>query len=145
MLHLVGDHIVDHHMRQQKRPDGPERPHMLGILMPPMRFFAGERLGQQNPVRMLGHRHKLDIETVRIKPALFQMILRRPQIGLALSGLGGKETDDAFHGILPRFLARWGVSAEFASKASLKDLPELPVRFGKIKSHRRLIDVRVPP
>lgn len=78
----------------------PERAHVVRVLMPSVRLLAGEGFRQQDPARIIGHGHEFDIEAIRVEPALLQMIPRCFQILGPLSGLGGKEPDDDFHGAL---------------------------------------------
>ena len=93
-------------MRQQHGADLPERAHVVGAAVPAMRLLAGEGFGQEHLVRMIRHRHQLDIEALALQAALLQMVPRGGEIVVPPPRLRGEHPDDKFHPLPDRQLAR---------------------------------------
>src|SRR5690606_40951579 len=66
-------------MRKQFRSDGPQRPHVIRVLVPAMRLLAGEGFCEQYRVRVIRYRRELDVKAFGIEPRLFEMVAGRRQ------------------------------------------------------------------
>lgn len=131
MLDLLADNVVDDDMRQKNRADLPQGSHVAAVFVAAMGGFVSEGFGQKDAVRMVGRRHQLDVQAVRVKATFLQVFLCRGKVFVAAAGFGYEKADDDFHAAVVLIPSRTpGSLRQFARPVQLLESgPRFPQRI----------------